>query len=63
MSICTLQGAASAEYKIGVSPHGIVIYRGKHRVALYHWPRIDVINFKSKELILQVKDKHVSDDS
>ncbi|KAF6018021.1 hypothetical protein EB796_023664 [Bugula neritina] len=52
------KGATNAEYNIGVSPHGILIYRGKHRVGLYHWPRISVINFKAKELILKVRDKH-----
>lgn len=55
-----LQGAEGEEYKVGVSPNGIVIYRGKHRVGLYHWPRIDVINFKGKQIILQVRDKFVS---
>ncbi|XP_067947911.1 band 4.1-like protein 4 [Watersipora subatra] len=58
VELYNVKGSAGAEYKIGPSPHGIVVYRGKHRAALYHWPRIDLINFKSKELILHVKDKY-----
>ena len=54
------QDTEGGEYKVGVSPHGIVIYRGKLRIGLYNWPRIDVINFKGKEIIFQVRDKYVS---
>ncbi|XP_067936714.1 band 4.1-like protein 4 [Watersipora subatra] len=50
-------GAGDAEYYIGLTPSGVVIYRQKAKVNLYFWPRINDITFKGKRITLKVQDK------
>lgn len=54
-----LQGTDNTEYRLGVSPNGLVQFEGKIKRATHIWPLIDAVDFNKSSLHIRVKDTQV----
>ena len=47
--------------KLGLSPHGVSLFRRNRRVFIYDWMMVNQISFKTKKFILMIEKEIVSE--
>uniref|UniRef100_F6U922 FERM domain-containing protein n=1 Tax=Ciona intestinalis TaxID=7719 RepID=F6U922_CIOIN len=52
-----VKGEAGVQYKLGISPRGIEMFKNMCRMSVYYWPRIELVDYKDSTLKLKVKNR------
>ncbi|XP_078481155.1 band 4.1-like protein 4 isoform X1 [Ciona intestinalis] len=52
-----VKGEVGVQYKLGISPRGIEMFKNMCRMSVYYWPRIELVDYKDSTLKLKVKNR------
>ncbi|XP_033107928.1 band 4.1-like protein 4 isoform X2 [Anneissia japonica] len=52
-----VRGQDQVDYYLGLTPTGIVVYKGKNKVSVYYWQRVVRVHYREREFVLTTKTK------
>ncbi|XP_071964982.1 band 4.1-like protein 4 isoform X2 [Antedon mediterranea] len=52
-----VRGEDQVDYYLGLTPTGVVVYKGKNKVSVYYWQRVVRVHYREREFVITTKNK------